>query len=96
MTEKDTTKEASSISKSELRDLLDDSIDFDIVEKQQKEIQKYRTALHKIAKWFGEFPDTSRFWDEEKTKPMSYCACFGSNGERDFMRKIAAEALKIV
>lgn len=50
-------------------------------------------ALEKIEKWFGEFPDTERFWDKNKTDPMSYSAAFGSNGERDFMRTIAREAL---
>ena len=81
---------------SEWSDLLDDDIDFDIVEKQQRQIEKYRKALGKIARWFDEFPATGQFWDEEKTNPMSYGACFGSNGERDFMRKIATDALKTV
>lgn len=51
-------------------------------------------ALGRIRKWHGEFPVTERFWDEPKnTEPMSYGACYGSNGERDFMRNVAAEAL---
>lgn len=50
-------------------------------------------ALRRIAKWFGEFPETGRFFDKEKTDPMSYAACWGSNGERDFMRKVAQDAL---
>lgn len=50
-------------------------------------------ALEKIERWHGEFPDTGKFWDDETGRPMSYAACFGSNGERDFMREIAREAL---
>lgn len=50
-------------------------------------------ALEKIEKWCGEFPETGRFWDKEKTEPMSYAAAFGSNGERDFMRAIARSAI---
>lgn len=53
-----------------------------------------RRALEKIERWFGEFPETNRFWDEPKNKePMSYAACFGSNGERDYMREVARNAL---
>lgn len=50
-------------------------------------------ALEKIEKWFGEFPETGRFWDDDKTRPITYGAAFGSNGERDFMRSIAREAI---
>jgi hypothetical protein len=50
-------------------------------------------ALERIARWHGEFPETGQFWDDEKTRPISYGAAFGSNGERDFMRKIASDAL---
>jgi hypothetical protein len=55
--------------------------------------ERYRTALERIERWSGEFPATGKFWDEERTQPMSYSACFGSNGERDFMRSIARAAL---
>lgn len=51
----------------------------------------YRRALERVAKWFGEFPDTGRTWDDGE--PMSYSACFGSNGERDYMRQVAIDAL---
>jgi hypothetical protein len=44
-----------------------------------------------IQKW--QLPATGQFWDDDKTRPMSYGACYGSNGERDFMRNIANEAL---
>lgn len=50
-------------------------------------------ALRRIEKWFDEFPPTGRFWDDEKTRPMSYGAAYGSNGERDYMRGIASAAL---
>jgi hypothetical protein len=49
-------------------------------------------ALKRIERWFGEFPDTGRTWDDGA--PMSYAACWGSNGERDFMRDIARSALQ--
>jgi hypothetical protein len=54
----------------------------------------YVTALRRIEKWFGEFPETGKFWDDAEERPMSYGACYGSNGERDYMRGIAREALK--
>lgn len=52
-------------------------------------------ALERIERWHGEFPATGRYWDEpDNTRPMSYGACYGSTGERDFMRQVAREALK--
>jgi hypothetical protein len=56
-------------------------------------VEAARIALERIARWVGEFPETGQFWDTANTEPMSYAACFGSNGERDFMRSIAREAL---
>jgi hypothetical protein len=38
--------------------------------------------------------ETGQFWDEEKTRPMSYDAAFGSNGQRDLMRSVAKGALE--
>lgn len=55
-------------------------------------VQRLRAALERIAKWEGEFPSTGRTWDDGS--PMSYAACFGSNGERDFIRQIARVALE--
>lgn len=49
-------------------------------------------ALERIERWFGEFPETGKVW-EGSGEPMSYGACYGSNGERDFMRLIARNAL---
>lgn len=58
------------------------------------EIQKLRGALGRIERWQGEFPETGRYWDEPNTNdPMSYGTCFGSDGERDYMRQIARQAL---
>ena len=48
-------------------------------------------ALEKIKRW--EMPETGKFWDKEKTEPMSYAACYGSNGERDIVRFIASSAI---
>lgn len=61
----------------------------------EAERERLRAALQRIERWFGEFPETGRFWDEPKnTQPMSYSACYGSNGERDYMREVARTALE--
>lgn len=57
-------------------------------------IAKLEAALRKIERWVGEFPETGQYW--ESGAPMSYGACYGSNGERDYMRGIARAALKNV
>lgn len=57
----------------------------------QQLVERYEKALKFILKW--EFPPTGQFWDIDKLQPMSYAACYGSNGERDFMRNVANEAL---
>jgi hypothetical protein len=65
--------------------------------KLEQENKALRSALERIVKWKGEFPETGRFWDEPKnTNPMSYAACYGSDGERDYMRKVARDALDFV
>lgn len=46
-------------------------------------------AARDIADW--SLPDTGRTW--ESGEPMSYGACYGSNGERDYMKDVAAFAL---
>jgi hypothetical protein len=62
-----------------------------------RRVEKLEGALEKIERWHGELPATGRFWDdsagEPKERPMSYSAVYGSNGERDYMRAIAAQAL---
>lgn len=65
-----------------------------LVRRLEEKNAKLTLALKRIEKWQGEFPETGRFWDEpQNTQPMSYGAAFGSNGERDFMRQIARDAL---
>jgi len=53
--------------------------------------EKAEAALRRIERWFGEFPPSGRHYDDGTE--MSYGAAFGSNGERDFMRKVARDAL---
>lgn len=59
-----------------------------------EQAEKLEVALERIAKWFGEFPPSGCYWDEEKTKEMSYGAAFGSMSERDYMRALARKALE--
>ncbi len=54
---------------------------------------KLEAALQRIARWHDEFPATSQTWPNGA--PMSYGACWGANGERDYMRQVALEALKL-
>ena len=49
----------------------------------------YRKALERIRKWFGEFPSATG----PDGREMPYGVAFGSNGERDYMRNVAHEAL---
>lgn len=58
-----------------------------------KLLNKMEEALRKIAKWHDEFPETDKYWDNEKLHKMSFGAAYGSDGERDYMRAIAKEAL---
>ena len=58
----------------------------------KKMIAKYEKALNVVKFWIT--PETGKFWDKEQTQPTSYETEYGSNGARDYMRKIAAEALK--
>lgn len=49
-------------------------------------------ALKEIAEW--KLPATDRFWDHGTgLEPMSYEACYGSNGVRDYFKALATEAL---
>lgn len=70
-------------------------VHMDIIEKGYLELKakcdRYEPALKIVQQW--QLPSTGQFWDDDKTKPMSYAACYGSNGERDFMRNVANEAL---
>jgi len=53
---------------------------------------RYKTALERIAKWFGEFPIVN---DVKNGTTMSWGAAYGSNGERDYMRQLAINALEV-
>lgn len=61
-----------------------------IAEQPQGE-DRMRRALTIIANW--SLPPTGKFWDEEKTRPTSYEAEYGSNGAREYMKTLAAQAL---
>lgn len=65
--------------------------DADLPAEAAREIERLRAALQRVARWHGEFPDSCRQWPDGQ--PMSYAAAFGSNGERDYMRQIALNAL---
>ena len=52
---------------------------------------RMKDALIIVYEW--KLPDTGRFWTASE-EPMSYAACFGSNGERDYMREVAEKALQ--
>jgi hypothetical protein len=53
-----------------------------------------REKIARIERWFDEFPETGKTWNDGT--PMSYGAAYGSNGERDYMRAIAREALSLL
>lgn len=59
------------------------------VAQQAATIGELAEALNVIAAW--KFPPTGRKWDDGSD--MSYGAAYGSNGQRDYMLKIAEEAL---
>jgi len=52
---------------------------------------RMKKALVKIRKWYGEFPRSQRYFEDGRE--MSYGSAFGSNGERDYMRRVADNAL---
>jgi hypothetical protein len=53
------------------------------------EAKRLRAALITIFEW--KLPPSGTEWEDGT--PMSYGAAFGSNGERDYMRKVARAAL---
>lgn len=53
--------------------------------------ERMRRALTIIANWT--LPETGEYWDNEKTRPVSFEYNYGSNGARDYMQNIAAQAL---
>jgi hypothetical protein len=58
---------------------------------KDEQIRILREALIDIENW--KLPVTGQFWDKECTRPISYSACYGSSGEREYMRKVATKAL---
>ena len=61
------------------------------VMKSYREV-RLENALKIIIEW-KDFPETGEYWDDDKTRPMSYGTWYGSNGERDYMREIARKAM---
>lgn len=57
-----------------------------------EQVKVLREALQNIAEW--NLPETGEFWDEAKTRKISYEHNYGSNGARDYMRTIAQQALE--
>ena len=58
----------------------------------QDEVAHLKETLLKIANW--ELPVTGKFWDDNKSQPVSYEAAHGSNGARDYIKALAAKAIK--
>ena len=63
-----------------------------LIEALRADAERMRAALEKIEVWYGAFPPTGKFHPEGGE--MSFGWCFGSNGEREFMREIARAALR--
>ena len=63
-------------------------------EQLQQRIETLEKALRTIYEW-NDFPETGQFWDSpENSRPVSYGAAYGSNGQRDYMRNVAFSALE--
>lgn len=62
------------------------------VDELKQENERLRDSLQKIANW--ELPPSGKYWDLLETEPMSYEAAYGSNGVREYIKSIAANALK--
>lgn len=60
-----------------------------LVAQQAARIEELEAALLTVEKWT--LPVTGKTWDDGS--PMSYAACYGSNGERDYMRRVARNAV---
>ncbi len=61
------------------------------VTQHDQEVRGLVEALEQIQRWDG-FPPTGKTW-EGSGEPVSFSVCYGSNGERDFMRNVANKAL---
>jgi len=58
-------------------------------------IEALEAALRAVVEW--DMPETGKCWPNDdgtqSDRPMSYSACYGSNGERDYIRTLARDAL---
>lgn len=79
----------------ELQAMAEEEIN-DLINEEKRELTEQvkvmSTALKTIADW--NLPETGEFWDEAKTRKISYEHNYGSNGARDYMRTIAQQALE--
>ncbi|MGZ8220376.1 MAG: hypothetical protein ACXWT0_01880 [Methylobacter sp.] len=67
-------------------------VNAETVREMVDEIERLRSALQIVADW--NLPASGQFWDYGKTDPMSYEACFGTHGVRDYMKGVAKGALR--
>jgi hypothetical protein len=61
------------------------------ISQKETRIAELESTLKDIAEW--KLPKTGHYWDLEQKDEMSYGACYGSNGERDYMKKKARDIL---
>lgn len=54
------------------------------------ELLRYRAALEKIDRW--DMPATGQYWSD--SSPKLYGTIYGSRGEKDYIRRLAREALE--
>lgn len=59
--------------------------------RSNKQFNRMKEALEQIVEW--KMPSTGLFWNDDKTRPQSWSSAYGSNGERDVIKNIAATAL---
>lgn len=65
---------------------------FDVLKDDILNIERYKNALKRVEEWV--MPETGKFYDDNGKKiPLSYSYCYGSNGERDYIKNIARNAL---
>lgn len=60
-----------------------------LVAQQAARIAKLEQALLTVERW--QLPPTGKFWEDGS--PTSYAVEYGSKGERDYMRRVAQDAV---
>lgn len=81
----------------ELVDFVRDGESAYLVKAERTVPDEVATILERIVKWDGEFPETGKFYKTpDGSRQASYAELHGSNGERDFMRGLAATALGLL